>query len=134
MNRDRLLQRFLRYIQIDTTAQGEADGYPSSPGQMELGRLLLGELKAMGLADASQNQHGIVMATVPGRCGKGDSPHVRSTLRAVPAKGTVPFSAPWLPSVPILIPRRRQAGPTFVRRSSKTTPAATLSCPAIPAE
>jgi tripeptide aminopeptidase len=66
MNRDRLLQRFLRYVQIDTTARPEAEGYPSSSGQMELGRLLLGELEAMGLADARQNQHGIVTATVPG--------------------------------------------------------------------
>jgi tripeptide aminopeptidase len=69
MNRDRLLQRFLRYVQIDSTAQPDAEGYPSSPGQIEVGRLLLAELKAMGLADARQNEHGIVMATVPGRKG-----------------------------------------------------------------
>lgn len=67
MNRDRLLQRFLRYIQIDTTAQDEAGVYPSSPGQLELGKLLLGELKAMGLADARQDENGIVFATVPAR-------------------------------------------------------------------
>ena len=65
MNPDRLLQRFLRYVQVDTTARQDAEGYPSSPGQMELGRLLLAELQALGLADARQNQHGIVMATVP---------------------------------------------------------------------
>ena len=41
---------------------------------MELGRLLLGELKALGLADARQNQHGIVLATVPATSEKGDSP------------------------------------------------------------
>jgi tripeptide aminopeptidase len=70
MNRDRLLQRFLRYVQIDSTARPEAQVYPSSPGQMEVGRVLLGELKALGLADAQQNEHGIVMATVPGSKGK----------------------------------------------------------------
>jgi tripeptide aminopeptidase len=75
MNRDRLLQRFLRYVKIDSTAQPEAEGYPSSPGQMEVGRLLLGELKALGLADARQNEHGIVMATVPGR-NSGKAPAV----------------------------------------------------------
>ena len=47
MNRDRLLQRFLRYVKIDTTAQHDAEGYPSSPGQLEFGRLLLGELQAL---------------------------------------------------------------------------------------
>ncbi len=65
MNRNRLLQRFLRYVQVDTMARSDADVYPSSPGQLELGRLLLGELQALGLSDARQNQHGIVLATIP---------------------------------------------------------------------
>ncbi|MGA2796197.1 MAG: peptidase T [Thermoguttaceae bacterium] len=65
MNRQRLLERFLRYVRIETTAQADAEVYPSSPGQMELGRLLLAELKAMGLSDARQDRHGIVQATVP---------------------------------------------------------------------
>jgi tripeptide aminopeptidase len=65
MNRQRLLERFLRYVQIDTTAVADTDAYPSSPGQMELGRLLVEELHVLGIADARQNQHGIVMATVP---------------------------------------------------------------------
>ncbi len=65
MNPERLLERFLRYVQIDTTA-GEPGGvYPSSPGQLELGRLLVKELQAMGLADVTQDEHGIVMALVP---------------------------------------------------------------------
>ncbi len=62
---DRLLERFLRYVKIDTTAQSAAETYPSSLGQLELGRLLAGELRAMGVADARQNEHGIVMATIP---------------------------------------------------------------------
>jgi len=65
MNRQRLLERFLRYVRIDTTAQMDAEVYPSSSGQMELGRLLSAELQAMGLSDARQNQHGIVLATIP---------------------------------------------------------------------
>ena len=65
MNRQRLLERFLRYVRIDTTARAETEVYPSSPGQMELGRLLLAELKAMGLSDARQDRHGIVLATIP---------------------------------------------------------------------
>ena len=78
MNADRLLERFLRYVQIDTTAREGAGVYPSSPGQIELGRLILGELQAMGLADATQNAHGIVVATLPANVattGKnGDAP------------------------------------------------------------
>jgi tripeptide aminopeptidase len=64
MNRQRLLQRFLRYVAIDTTAQEGASTYPSSPGQIELGRLLLAELQALGIA-AGQDAHGIVLATLP---------------------------------------------------------------------
>lgn len=75
MNRDRLLQRFLRYVQIDSTARSDAEGYPSSPGQLELGRLLLDELKGLGLADAQQDENGIVLATLPGT-GKGGAPVV----------------------------------------------------------
>src|SRR5262249_26999990 len=62
---ERLLSRFLRYVQIDTTAREDAGCYPSSPGQLELGRLLVGELRKIGLADAAKNQFGIVTATVP---------------------------------------------------------------------
>jgi tripeptide aminopeptidase len=65
MSTDRLLERFLRYVAVDTTARDDAGTYPSSPGQLELGRMLVAELKAMGITDAEQDEHGIVMATVP---------------------------------------------------------------------
>jgi tripeptide aminopeptidase len=60
-----LLNRFCRYVQIDTQAKEGAATYPSSPGQLELGRLLCDELRAMGARDAAIDQHGIVLATVP---------------------------------------------------------------------
>ncbi len=60
-----LLDRFCRYVRIDTQANENAKSYPSSPGQLELGRLLMAELQAMGLRDAEQDNHGIVWATVP---------------------------------------------------------------------
>jgi len=60
-----LLDRFCRYVRIDTTAVESAGTYPSSPGQLVLGKLLVEELRAMGLADAAQDEHGIVMATLP---------------------------------------------------------------------
>jgi tripeptide aminopeptidase len=64
INKERLLERFLRYVQIDTTAREGQATYPSSPGQLELGRLLRDELKAIGLADAVQTEKGIVLATL----------------------------------------------------------------------
>ena len=75
MNSQRLLQRFLRYVQIDTTARQETDDYPSSPGQFELGRLLVDELLAAGVADARQDPHGVVLATIPA-VGNGSPPVV----------------------------------------------------------
>ena len=60
-----LLDRFCRYVRIDTTAVENAGTYPSSPGQLELGRLLAEELRACGAADVVQDQHGIVLATIP---------------------------------------------------------------------
>jgi tripeptide aminopeptidase len=65
MNRDRLLARFLRYVAIDTMANESSASYPSSPGQLELGRLLSAELTAMGLADVCHDEHGLVLATIP---------------------------------------------------------------------
>lgn len=65
MNSERLLERFLRYARIDTTAVPDAGRYPSSAGQIELGKLLLGELQQIGLRDIQQSQFGIVTATLP---------------------------------------------------------------------
>ncbi|HEX4143879.1 MAG TPA: peptidase T [Pirellulales bacterium] len=65
MNSERLLARFLSYVRVDTMAREEAGCYPSSPGQLELGRKLVDELQAIGLTDARADKFGIVLATVP---------------------------------------------------------------------
>jgi tripeptide aminopeptidase len=59
-----LLERFCRYVRIDTTANEAATTYPSSPGQLELGQLLVRELRAMGAPDADADEHGIVRAVL----------------------------------------------------------------------
>ena len=63
---DTLLDRFLRYVKVETTAVEDTDKYPSSPGQLELGRMLADEMRAIGLSDVSISEAGIVMGTVPG--------------------------------------------------------------------
>jgi len=65
VNSQRLLERFLRYVKIDTTANDASTAAPSSPGQLELGRLLVEELQALGIRDACQDPYGVVLATVP---------------------------------------------------------------------
>lgn len=62
---ERLLDRFCRYVRIDTQANESSTTYPSTPGQLELGRLLAQELRDLGLRDATQDAHGIVLATIP---------------------------------------------------------------------
>lgn len=66
MNQQRLLERFLQYVQIDTTAVEDTGNYPSSPGQLEIGKLLVQQMSAMGIADAEQDAWGIVYGTIPG--------------------------------------------------------------------
>ncbi len=66
VNSARLLERFLRYVRVDTTAGEPGGDYPSSPGQLALGRMLVDELREIGLSDAAQDKHGIVLATLPG--------------------------------------------------------------------
>ena len=65
INSARLLDRFLRYVQIDTTAGAPGGEYPSSPGQWTYGKLLVEELHALGITDATQDEFGLVLATVP---------------------------------------------------------------------
>jgi tripeptide aminopeptidase len=66
VNADRLLERFLRYVQVETTANDASSTYPSSPGQLVLGKMLAEELQQMGLADVKQDEHGLVWGTIHG--------------------------------------------------------------------
>ena len=60
-----VLDRFLRYVSIDTRADESSTACPSTPGQLDLQRLLAGELRAIGLDDVSVDDNGYLMATVP---------------------------------------------------------------------
>lgn len=60
-----LLDRFLRYVRIDTRSNDQSADTPSTPGQWDLLRLLATELQALGLADVSLTEHGYLLATLP---------------------------------------------------------------------
>lgn len=60
-----VLDRFLDYISVETTSNEASANYPSTPGQLELGRKLVQELKEIGLSDAGQDEYGYVTATIP---------------------------------------------------------------------
>ena len=60
-----ILKRFLRYVSIDTQSDDTATTYPSTEKQRDLGRLLIEELKELGLKDVTVDEFGYIMATLP---------------------------------------------------------------------
>lgn len=58
------LERFLRYVTVETRSNEQSSTFPSTPGQLVLLRMLAGELTALGLADVVMDEYGYVMATV----------------------------------------------------------------------
>ncbi len=68
------LERFLRYVTIDTRADDASGISPSTPGQLEMMRLLVDELRELGLEDVVLDDHGYVMATVPASSPKAGVP------------------------------------------------------------
>jgi tripeptide aminopeptidase len=71
---DTVLDRFLRYVVIDTQSDPNSLSQPSTEKQKDLGRLLVEELLAIGIEDAHLDEHGYVYATVPANTDKPDVP------------------------------------------------------------
>lgn len=61
---DKIVERFKRYIAVDTRSDENSDTCPSTKGQLELGAILVEELKELGLEDARQDENGYVYATL----------------------------------------------------------------------
>lgn len=61
-----VMDRFLRYVKIDTQSAEDAGKYPSTEKQLVLARLLEGELKALGVENVRISKEGIVYGMVPG--------------------------------------------------------------------
>ena len=64
-----VLERFLRYVRIDTTSDQDSETYPSTARQRDLGEVLARELRELGLDDVELTEHGYVFATLPGVTG-----------------------------------------------------------------
>ncbi len=94
--RDQVLERFLRYVQIDTQSNEESESYPSTAKQFDLLRPLVDELRAIGLADAAIDEWGYVTATIPATSPKTEVPvigfiaHV-DTSPEMPGAGVKPI-------------------------------------------
>ncbi|MFD1361168.1 peptidase T [Lentibacillus salinarum] len=68
--KDTLIERFTRYVKIDTQSDEASTSTPSTPGQLELANLLVDELKAIGMDDVTIDGNGYVMATLPSNTDK----------------------------------------------------------------
>lgn len=60
-----VVERFLKYVTIDTQSNPDSDTFPSTEKQKDLGRLLVKELKEMGIKDAELDKYGYVYASIP---------------------------------------------------------------------
>jgi tripeptide aminopeptidase len=73
---DDLLQRFLRYVRVDTQSDETSNTFPSTPGQLVLLEMLKQELSELGAADVQMTKHGYVMASIPANTRKARVPTV----------------------------------------------------------
>jgi tripeptide aminopeptidase len=91
-----VLDRFLRYVRYDTQSDETSPTFPSTDKQLILLRALTDELRAIGLADASIDEYGYVMATIPATTKKPSVPtigflaHV-DTSPEMPGAGVAPI-------------------------------------------
>lgn len=69
-------QRFLRYVQVDTTSDPTATRFPSTEKQKDLSRILVDELKAIGVGDAEMDEWGYVYATIPATSNRENIPTI----------------------------------------------------------
>jgi tripeptide aminopeptidase len=68
------VERFLDYVIIDTQSSEDSDSYPSTPGQLDLLRLLRAQCIELGLEDVTMDEHGYVFATIPATSDKAGVP------------------------------------------------------------
>lgn len=63
-------ERLMRYVQVDTQSDPFSEAQPSTEKQKDLSRILVEDLKALGIADAELDEHGYVYATIPSNIDK----------------------------------------------------------------
>ena len=66
---EKILDRFLRYVSVDTQADPESTSQPSAAKELDLLKMLRDELKALGI-EATLDEYGYVMASIPSNCDK----------------------------------------------------------------
>ncbi len=101
-------ERFMRYVQIDTQSDPFSSSYPSTEKQKDLSRLLVAELLSMGIHDASMDDCGYVIGTIPATTAKQVPvvcfcAHV-DTAPDCSGMGVKPILHPQYNGLPIILP------------------------------
>ena len=65
-----LVERFIKYVQVDTQSDPKSESFPSSMKQKDLGKVLVQELLTIGVSDAAMDEWGYVYATLPSNSSK----------------------------------------------------------------
>jgi len=65
-----VIERFLKYVKIDTQSDPYSKTCPSTEKQKDLGRMLLAELLEIGITDAEMDEWGYIYATIPSNTDK----------------------------------------------------------------
>jgi tripeptide aminopeptidase len=68
--KEKILERFLRYVKVDTMSEFGVDKIPSTDKQWVLANQIVDELRQIGLSDVTINEHCYIMATLPSNCEK----------------------------------------------------------------
>ena len=76
INKEALIERFMRYVQIDTQSDPESNSFPTTEKQKDLSKILAAELQTMGLLNVELDEFGYVYATIPGNSEKVNIPSI----------------------------------------------------------
>lgn len=68
--KNELVERFITYVKVDTQSNENNETCPSTPGQLILAKMLVEELKTIGMEDVTIDENGYVMATLPANTDK----------------------------------------------------------------
>src|SRR5690606_653400 len=73
---DNVAERLMRYVQIDTQSDPNSNAYPTTEKQKDLSKLLLKELRGMGINDSETDEFGYVYAAIPSNSDKKSIPAI----------------------------------------------------------
>lgn len=61
-----MLDRFLKYVKVDTQSKEDVEAFPSTPGQLELAKIVAEDFRSVGVNDVQINENGYLLATIEG--------------------------------------------------------------------